>query len=86
MINNRNKSVVTDIQWNKTGEKIGIIYKDGIELNVIIIIQLLVKNNWTKFIDHYKVFILSIYIYIYINIIYKWYKFGEQKKIKTKKK
>jgi len=29
MINNRNKSVVTDIQWNKTGEKIGIIYKDG---------------------------------------------------------
>jgi len=30
MINNRNKSVVTDIQWNKTGEKIGIIYKDGI--------------------------------------------------------
>jgi len=45
MINNRNKSVVTDIQWNKTGEKIGIIYKDGIELNVIIIIQLLVKNN-----------------------------------------
>ncbi|KAH6588195.1 hypothetical protein BASA61_006004 [Batrachochytrium salamandrivorans] len=29
MINNRNKSVVTDMQWNKDGQKICIIYEDG---------------------------------------------------------
>ncbi|KAJ3091801.1 WD repeat-containing protein 35 [Quaeritorhiza haematococci] len=29
MINNRNKSVVTDMQWNRDGEKICIVYEDG---------------------------------------------------------
>eukprot|EP00842_Homolaphlyctis_polyrhiza_P002710 jgi/Hompol1/343/HPOL_004245-RA len=29
MINNRNKSVVTDMQWNKDGQKICIVYEDG---------------------------------------------------------
>ncbi|TPX70337.1 hypothetical protein SpCBS45565_g01735 [Spizellomyces sp. 'palustris'] len=29
MINNRNKSVVSDMQWNKDGGKICIIYEDG---------------------------------------------------------
>ena len=29
MINNRNKSVVTDMQWSSNGEKICIAYKDG---------------------------------------------------------
>lgn len=29
MINNRNKSVVTDMKWTPNGEKIGIVYEDG---------------------------------------------------------
>lgn len=29
MINNRNRSVVTDMQWNKSGKKICIVYEDG---------------------------------------------------------
>ncbi len=29
MINNRNKSVVTDMKWSPNGEKIGIVYEDG---------------------------------------------------------
>ena len=29
MINNRNKSVVTDMRWTPNGEKIGIVYEDG---------------------------------------------------------
>ena len=29
MINNRNKSVVTDMKWTPNGEKICIIYDDG---------------------------------------------------------
>ncbi|KAI8923680.1 hypothetical protein BC831DRAFT_436905 [Entophlyctis helioformis] len=29
MINNRNKSVVSDMQWNKDGQKICIVYEDG---------------------------------------------------------
>ena len=29
MINNRNKSVVRDMAWNSTGEKICIVYEDG---------------------------------------------------------
>lgn len=29
MINNRNKSVVTDMRWSPNGEKICIIYEDG---------------------------------------------------------
>lgn len=29
MINNRNKSVVTDMRWTPSGEKIGIVYEDG---------------------------------------------------------
>lgn len=30
MINNRNKSVVTDMKWTADGQKICIIYEDGI--------------------------------------------------------
>ena len=29
MVNNRGKSRVTDLHWNKDGSKIGIIYEDG---------------------------------------------------------
>ena len=29
MINNRNKSVVRDMKWNADGQKICIIYEDG---------------------------------------------------------
>ena len=29
MINNRNKRVVADMQWNKNGQKICIAYEDG---------------------------------------------------------
>lgn len=29
MINNRNKSYVTDMKWSPNGEKIGIVYEDG---------------------------------------------------------
>ena len=29
MINNRNKSVVRDMQWNSDGQKICIVYEDG---------------------------------------------------------
>jgi len=29
MINNRNKSVVSDMKWNPSGEKVCIIYEDG---------------------------------------------------------
>lgn len=29
MINNRNKSVVTDMSWNADGQKICIVYEDG---------------------------------------------------------
>ena len=29
MINNRNKSAVSMIQWNKEGQKICIVYEDG---------------------------------------------------------
>jgi WD repeat-containing protein 35 len=29
MINNRNKSVVADMQWSKDGQKICIAYEDG---------------------------------------------------------
>ena len=29
MINNRNRSVVMDMQWNKEGQKICIVYEDG---------------------------------------------------------
>jgi len=29
MINNRNKSVVSDMRWSPNGEKIGIVYEDG---------------------------------------------------------
>lgn len=29
MINNRNKSVVTDMTWNGDGQKICIVYEDG---------------------------------------------------------
>ena len=29
MINNRNRSVVTDMKWNKSGKKICIVYEDG---------------------------------------------------------
>lgn len=29
MINNRNKSFVTDMRWTPNGEKIGIVYEDG---------------------------------------------------------
>jgi len=30
MINNRNKSVVRDMKWNKEGQKICIVYEDGV--------------------------------------------------------
>ncbi len=30
MINNRNKSVVRDMHWNADGQKICIIYEDGV--------------------------------------------------------
>ena len=29
MINNRNKSIVTDMAWNGDGQKICIVYEDG---------------------------------------------------------
>ena len=29
MINNRNKSVVRDMKWNREGQKICIVYEDG---------------------------------------------------------
>lgn len=29
MINNRNKSVVADMNWNREGQKICIVYEDG---------------------------------------------------------
>ena len=29
MINNRNRSIVRDMQWNKQGQKICIVYEDG---------------------------------------------------------
>ena len=29
MINNRNKSVVRDMQWNSDGQKVCIVYEDG---------------------------------------------------------
>lgn len=35
MINNRNKSVVTDMHWNRDGERICIVYEDGITKNLL---------------------------------------------------
>ena len=34
MINNRNKSVVRDMKWNKDGQKICIVYEDGLLCNL----------------------------------------------------
>ena len=32
MINNRNKSVVRSMKWNADGQKICIVYEDGMDL------------------------------------------------------
>lgn len=35
MINNRNKSAVSKIQWNREGQKICIVYEDGMYYTVL---------------------------------------------------
>ena len=37
MINNRNKSVVRSMKWNKEGQKICIVYEDGKGLLFVIL-------------------------------------------------
>ncbi len=50
MINNRNKSVVADMNWNREGQKICIVYEDGNGLWVVI--QLL---HISKFFLHVQI-------------------------------
>ena len=48
MINNRNKSLVTDMKWTSNGEKICIVYADG----AVIVGSVEGNRLWGKELDH----------------------------------
>lgn len=65
MINNRNKSVVRDMKWNKEGQKICIVYEDGASFRSAPHLPLSLSHARSEFVSPYSIFpLLSLGLYL----------------------